>query len=104
MPTEAIMQASAMKAQEDAVELDVLGGARLDLLPDDGVAGMALGGLLGRGGNGRDRRVDVLDRDRALLVDVQLAQVGDEHARVLARDVAEDHVALGLARGARGDR
>ena len=33
-------------------------------------------------------------------VDVELAQVGDDHARVLAGDVAEDHVALGLARRA----
>ena len=30
----------------------------------------------------------------------QLAQVGDDHARVLAGDVAEDHVAVGLSRGA----
>ena len=33
------------------------------------------------------------------VVDVELAQVGDDHAGVLAGDVAEDHVALGLARG-----
>jgi hypothetical protein len=31
-------------------------------------------------------------------MDPVLLEVADEHARVLARDVAEDHVALGLVR------
>ena len=89
-----------MNARKFAVELDVLRRPRLDLLPDDGVAGLAGGGSLGRLGGRRDRRVDVLDRDRPLGVDVELSQVGDEHARVLAGHVAEDHVALRLARSA----
>ena len=44
-------------------------------------------------------RVDVLHRDRALVLDPELLQVADDHAGVLPRDVAEDHVALGLLRG-----
>ena len=78
----------------DAGQLDVLARARLHLLPDDRVGGRALGvldrplGVLG------DLRVDRLDRDRALLVDAELREVGDHDARVLAGDVGEDHVAL----------
>ena len=48
-----------------------------------------------------DERVDVLHRDRALAVDPELLQVADDHAGVLAGDVAEDHVALRLVGGAR---
>ncbi len=47
------------------------------------------------GGRFRDLGVDLLDRDRALVVDVELAQVGDHDARILAGDVAEQHVSLG---------
>ena len=39
----------------------------------------------------------MLDRDRPLGVDVEFSQVGDQHARVLAGDVAEDHVTRRLA-------
>ncbi len=48
-------------------------------------------------------RVDLLDRDRAVAGDVHLPQVVDDHAGVLAGDVAEDHVAVGLAGGAGED-
>ena len=46
-------------------ELGVLARALLDLLPDDGVGGQAGRRLLGRVGPVRDRRLDVLHRDRA---------------------------------------
>jgi len=44
-----------------------------------------------------DQRVDELERDRALLVDPELLEVGDHDARVLARDVGEDDVAMRVA-------
>ena len=51
-------------------------------------------------GDAGDLGVDLLDRDRAVAVDVELAQVGDEEAGVATGDVAEDQVALRLARDA----
>ncbi len=56
--------------------------------------------LLGRDRHVGDLRVDVLDRDRAAVMDPELLQVGDHDARVLAGDVAQDRVALGLSRDA----
>ncbi len=89
------------EGEEHAGELDVLARARLDLLPDDRVGGRA-GRVLDRPlGVLGDLRVDRLDRDRALVVDAEVLEVGDDHARVLARDVGEDHVALRAPGGAR---
>ena len=57
--------------------------------------GAALRAPLGLVGELGDLRVDHLERDRPLLVDLELLEVGEHDARVLARDVAEDHVAFG---------
>ena len=83
------------EAEEARRELDVLRGPRLDLLPDDGVRGRRSGRCLRPLRRLGDLRVDLLHRDRALDVDLELAQVADDDARVFARDVAQDHVALG---------
>ena len=83
-------------------QLRVLARALLDLLPHDRVRGQAGRRLLGGVGGVRERGVDVLDGDRADARDVELLEVADDHARLLARDVAEDQVAVGLRGGARG--
>ena len=57
IPTEAIRQASAMKSEEVRGQLGVLGGPRLDLLPDDGVARAARRRPLG----GRRRRSEIAE-------------------------------------------
>ena len=88
------------EGEEVAAELDVLGGPGFDFLPDDGVGGGAAGRPLGPLRRQRELGVDLLDRDRAEARHVQLPQVLDDHARVLAGDVAEDHVAHRLAGGA----
>lgn len=49
------------------------------------------------------RRVDLLERDGAILCDLQLPQVGDDDAGVFAGDVSEDHVALRAAGRALGE-
>ena len=92
-PTEAISVAMIMNARNDAESSVSSAGARLDLFPDDGVRGQSLGRLLGLLRGVRDRGIDLLERDRAAVVDVERAQVGDDDAGVLARDVALDHVA-----------
>ena len=88
------------EGEEVERHLDVLGGARLDLLPDDGISRHSLGSLDRAIRGGGDLRIDRLHRDRSLRIDVELAQVADHHAGILAGDVAEDHVALGLLGGA----
>ena len=55
--------------EEVAAQLDALRGARLDLLPDDGVGGHALRRPLGPSGGVGDLRVDLLERDRAVAGD-----------------------------------
>ena len=57
--------------------------------------------LLGPAGAVGELRVDEVERDRPLLGDLQLLEVVDDHARVLAGHVGQDHVALGLLRHAR---
>ena len=84
--------------EERGGELDVLVRARLDLLPHDRVRGRALRVLDRPLGVRGDLRVDLLERDRAVLVDPELVRSGEHHARVLARDVGEDHVALRVRR------
>ena len=86
------------EGQEALRELDVLGGARGDVLPDhrvgaDVVAAVMVGDLRREPG---DLRVDLVDRDRALAVDVELAQVRDEQADVAPRDVASIRSPSGL--------
>ena len=89
-------------------QLDVLRRSLLDLLPHHGVGDGARRRPLRPLRGLRDLGVDLLHRDRAVAVDLELAQVADQHARVLARDVAQDHVALGAdaprAGGGRGCR
>ena len=89
------------EGEEAARELGALGGAALDLLPDDGVGGRAGGGVLGGASGSRDRGVDRLDCDRALLGEAEVAQLRKDDARVFARDVAEDHVTARRARRTR---
>ena len=95
MPTAAISIASTMKARklaESSMFSEVRASTSSQTTASEGSpAGRLLGPLRGLG----DLRVDVLHRDRALAVDPELPQVADDHARVLARDVAQDHVALG---------
>ena len=84
----------------DARELDVLRRVLLDLLPHHRVGRRAAGGLHDLLGPVGDLGVDDLERDRAVVVDAELLEVVEQDARVLARDVGEDHVALRPARGA----
>jgi len=86
------------EGDEAAAQLDVLGGAGLDLLPDDGVGGHPAGGVLRPLRRVGDLGVDLLERDRPVAGDAELFQVVDDDAGVLAGDVAEDHVAGRLAR------
>src|SRR5918992_396714 len=86
--------------EERAGKLDVLVRARLDLLPDDSVRRGALGALDGDLGVLGELRVDLVERDRAVLRDAELAQPGDDDAGVLARDVGQDQVAVRPARRA----
>src|SRR3712207_3044224 len=44
-------------------------------------------------GRVRDGRVDLLQRDRAALMELEVLELADDHAGLLARDVAEDHIA-----------
>ena len=100
IPTAAISIARIMKARklaESSMFSDVRDSTSSQTTASVGSPSAAFSASSGRSG---DLRVDVLHRDRSLLVDLQLAQVGDDHARVLARDVAEDHVALGPLGGA----
>ena len=64
-------------------------------------AGAPLRVPLGPDGDIGDRGVDLLQRDRAAVVDVERLEVGDDHAGVLARDVAHDHVAIRAGGGVR---
>ena len=86
--------------QEDAGQLDALARALIELLPDDGVRRRAGRVLDGGVGEVRDR-VGRAQRDRPVVVDAERAQVGDDHARVLARDVAHHEVPGGPHRGVR---
>ena len=79
--------------QEDAAQLHALVGPLVQLLPDHGVRGGA-GRVLDRGVGEVGDRVDVAERDRPVLVQAELPQVGDDHARVLARDVAHHEVSV----------
>src|SRR3712207_9025316 len=45
-----------------------------------------------------DSAVDVLERDRPAVLNAQLLQVADQDGGILARDVGQDQVALGLVR------
>ena len=92
---------------EEAVrQFGALGGRELDRLPDDGVCRRADGRLLGAPSGVRDERGDGLNYDRPVALEPELAQLGDHHACVLARDVAENeyrHQAVlgGAVRGGR---
>ena len=100
MPTAAICIASTMNATK-LIDSSVFSLVRCSTssqtTASEGRPGAAFSAAVGRV---RDRGVHVLDRDRADLRDLQLLEVADDHARVLARDVAEDHVAVGLVGGA----
>jgi hypothetical protein len=85
--------------EERRRELDAFVRARLDLLPDDGVGRSAPGALDRDLGVLGDLRVDLVERDRPVLGDAERAEIGDNDGRVLARDVGEDEVAGGVARG-----
>ena len=50
--------------------------------------------MLDRGVGEVGDRVDGAERDRPVLVEAELSQIGDDHARVLARDVAHHEVAV----------
>jgi hypothetical protein len=75
-------------------QLGALRRALRDLLPHDGVGGRSLRDALGAVHPVRQLGLDRLHRDRAVVVHVELAQVGEQDARVLARDVAEHEIAL----------
>jgi len=70
----------------------------LDLLPDDRVGRLAAGELLGALAALGDLRIDRLQRDRPVLADPEVAQIRHDHARLLTRNVAQDHVAVRPAR------
>ena len=89
-----------MKREEVDRQLGLLRGPGLDLLPDDGVAEgcprRACSAAVGGVGELRvDRAPSRSSRRAGCPSSLQLL---DDDAGVLARDVAEDHVALGLAR------
>ena len=97
MPTEAIRQASTMKTRKlppSSMLSEVRASTSSQTTASEGDPRAARSAAFGRVG---DLRVDLLERDRAVAVDAELLQVADHHAGVLAGDVAEDHVALGLA-------
>ena len=87
--------------QEAERQLGVLGGARLDLLPDDRVRRQAGRRLLGGDRGRREREVD-RPRPRSSRSSGSSSSLRSPISTlaVLARDVAEDHVAVRLARGA----
>ena len=85
-----------MKTMNDGGELGLLAGPRLHLLPDDGVGRPAL--RVARSPPRRARRCCASISWSAIEPSCSMpsaAEVGDDHARVLARDVGEDHVAVG---------
>ena len=83
-----------------AGQLHLLARARLDLFPDNRIGLRAARPRDGALGEQRDLGLDRLQRDRAGPVDVELLEVRQRDAGVLARDVREDHVPRGLLRGA----
>ena len=100
MPTEAIRQREHHEGEEAHRELGVLRGPRLDLLPDDGVGGQRPWPPSRLASAASEICESMSSIAIEPSVDLELAQVADDHARVLAGDVAEDHVALGLLGGA----
>ena len=84
--------------QEDPGELDVLARPLLDLLPHDRVRRRPGRAPLRLLGVARESGVDLLQHDRAVLVDLERLEIGKDHARVLARDIREDDVAVGALR------
>ena len=94
IPIAAMIAGQHHVEQEDAGQLDALVRALVELLPDDGVGGRA--GRVGDRGVGEVRdRVGRAERDRPVVVQAELPQVGDDHARVLGRDVAHHEVPVG---------
>ena len=86
---------------EAPVERHGLGGDGLHLLPHHRVAGRAGGLLGGAGRRGREVALRVVQADRPPLDHAQGAEVLDQAARALARDVGQQHVAGRLHGGAR---
>ena len=101
MPTEAIRQARTMKTRKlppSSVLSEVRASTSSQTTASEGDAARRLLGPVGGVG---ELRVDLLERDRAVAGDRRApCRSLDDHAGVLAGDVAEDHVALGLAGGA----
>ena len=87
----------ARKTPESSTFSDVRCSTSSHTTASAGAPRARLDGLLGPVG---DLRVDDLERDRAVVVDAELLEVVEQDARVLARDVGEDHVALRPARRA----
>ena len=90
------------EGEEVAAELGVLRGARLDLLPDDRVGGQRRAAAR----SARSAASEICESICSIAIEpsraiAELLQVADDHAGVLAGDVAEDHVARRLARRAR---
>ena len=80
-------------------QLRALGRLELDRLPDDCVGRRPDGCLLGAARRIGDHRRDRLEDDRALALQPERAQLGDDEARVLACNVAEDEIAVGSLGG-----
>jgi hypothetical protein len=99
IPSAAIMVASTMnprKLKESSALSEVWNST---VSHTTASAGDPTARLARRAGGARDDRGDRLQDDRALALDSELAQVGDDDARVFARHVAEDEVARGLLGG-----
>ena len=103
IPTAAIIVAIAMNSTYVDREVGALADVLLDLLPQDGVGRRARARAPSpRARRERDGRVDGLERDRPLAVEPERAELLDDEADLLARDVAEHDVADRLERRHRG--
>ena len=100
MPIAAIVAAIAHEHEERRGQLGLVPGARLELLPHQGVAAGARRRRLGsRRGVGHDD-LDRLDGDGAVAVDAAVLEPLDDVVRGFPRDVAQHDVAGGLGRRA----
>jgi hypothetical protein len=99
-PMPAIRVAIDRKTQERGRERRLLARALLHLLPHDGVDALSGCVELSLPGNAGQRGVDLLDRDRSVLLDPEGDELVDEMVGGLPGDIAHHDVAGRFPRGA----